>query len=606
MISTKPSEDFPCSALVGWLLLVAIEVAAAWGILTTRPPTIDRTANDDPTAFSNDRAWAFLEKIAREPHPVGTAEHTRVQVEILTALTSLELDPSLSSPRKIQGSTPQGDVPLVNIVCRVSGTDSTGAVLVAAHYDTAPTSPGAGDDGVAVAALLETLRAVLNDGRSTLRNDLILLITDGEEQGLRGAAGFVAEHPWSQDVKLALNFEARGNSGPSILFETNPENGRVIREFARAVDSPISSSLAYTVYQMLPNDTDFTIFKRAGYAGLNFAFIDGVDAYHSPKDTLENVSRRSLEHHGRQARALTRHFGGLDLSDLREPDRVFFQLPGGPLVHYPMQFAIWISALIVALLLTTLWIGVRRGVLTFRGITEGCLGFLTWTRTALLAGVVLWGIWYLLSTADVFARLEPRGENLRSPLLALAFWNTLLAVSPLASPWRRETQRSPAALQPVEEVDSASKRPIHPSSSSLKLANATAGILCVWALILVFMTVEIPATTYLVAWPLLLSTVSLAAFVSRDVESWGSIRLGVLLLVTGAPIASLFAVHVYLFLLAGAASATFAVAAGILTSLVGVTLLLAQLRVVTSIGRRTMILTTGSLAIASFVGAYLA
>jgi len=103
--------------------------------------------------------------------------------------------------------------------------------MLVAHYDTVSRSPGAADDGAAVAALLETLRA-LNAG-PPLRNDLIVLITDGEEPGMLGARAFVAEHPWLRDVGVVCNFEARGTRGPSIMFETSSDNGRLIREFAR-------------------------------------------------------------------------------------------------------------------------------------------------------------------------------------------------------------------------------------------------------------------------------------------------------------------------------------------------------------------------------------
>lgn len=127
-----------------------------------------------------------------------------------------------------------------------------------------------------------------------LENDVIPLFGDGEELGLLGAIGFVEEHAWALDVKLVLNFEAPGNSGPSIMFENSGQNGFPIQEFAKAVPYPVSNSLAYTIYKKLPNNTDFSIFKDAGMVGFNFAFIDGVEAYHSPIDRPNNLSRNSL------------------------------------------------------------------------------------------------------------------------------------------------------------------------------------------------------------------------------------------------------------------------------------------------------------------------
>ncbi len=106
-----------------------------------------------------------------------------------------------------------------------------------------------------------------------MRNDVIFLLTDGEELGLLGAAAFVNEHPWAKDVGVALNFEARGTGGPVRMFETSEQNGWLIRRFAQAAPYPRTDSISYEIYRSLPNDTDLTVFKRHGYAGLNFAFI---------------------------------------------------------------------------------------------------------------------------------------------------------------------------------------------------------------------------------------------------------------------------------------------------------------------------------------------
>lgn len=54
-----------------------------------------------------------------------------------------------------------------------------------------------------------------------LKNDVIFLFTDAEETGSLGAQVFVAEHDWARDVGLALNFEAPGNTGPVIMFESS-------------------------------------------------------------------------------------------------------------------------------------------------------------------------------------------------------------------------------------------------------------------------------------------------------------------------------------------------------------------------------------------------
>ena len=106
-------------------------------------------------------------------------------------------------------------------------------------------------------------------------NDVIVLITDAEEQGTLGASGFISEDEWARDIGLALNFDARGNSGPSIMFETSDGNGWLIRKYAQAAQQPLATSLSMDIYKIMPNTSDLSVFKRARMGGLNFAY-DGL------------------------------------------------------------------------------------------------------------------------------------------------------------------------------------------------------------------------------------------------------------------------------------------------------------------------------------------
>ena len=104
--------------------------------------------------------------------------------------------------------------------------------MLVAHYDSVPGGPGVADDGAGVAAIIETVRALKE--MKPLQNDVIILLTDGEENGMLGAKAFVEDHPWVKDVGLVLNFEARGNKGPSFMFETSDNNGWIVKEFVEA------------------------------------------------------------------------------------------------------------------------------------------------------------------------------------------------------------------------------------------------------------------------------------------------------------------------------------------------------------------------------------
>jgi hypothetical protein len=84
-----------------------------------------------------------------------------------------------------------------------------------------------------------------------------------------------------------------------------------------------------------PGAGDFDVFGPAGRQGLNFALIGGPSYYHTPRDTPENLSLRSLQHQGSYALALALYFGHIDLDHSPKPNRIYFDVFGQLLVHYP-------------------------------------------------------------------------------------------------------------------------------------------------------------------------------------------------------------------------------------------------------------------------------
>ncbi|HZU26808.1 MAG TPA: M20/M25/M40 family metallo-hydrolase [Bryobacteraceae bacterium] len=320
---------FAVASLVVWVVL------GFWP--PRRPDPLPASAPAD--RFSAERAMVIVRAIAQRPHPPGTDEHRRVQDWIRAALAREGLDSS------IQTGSAGGD-PAENILARMPGTANTRAVMLAAHYDSRPEGPGASDDGSGVATLLETLRALRAGPR--LRNDVIFLITDAEERGLIGARVFMNDHPWRHDPGVVLNFEARGTSGPSYMFETSPGNLTLIRQLQHAVPWAQASSLSYEVYRRMPNDTDLTVFKRGGLNGLNFAFIDHVEFYHTRFDDAAHLDLRSLQEDGRYALNLTRAFGNVDLSNVRSSyDAVYFTTLLTPLMVYPGTWAVPIAVVLL-------------------------------------------------------------------------------------------------------------------------------------------------------------------------------------------------------------------------------------------------------------------
>src|SRR5215217_4609467 len=312
--------------------------------------------------FSGERALKHLTVIAQRPRPVGTSEHAAAANYIQNELAVLGLSPELQQ-------TPT----VTNILARLEGTSHEKAVLLVAHYDTVPGSPGAGDDGSAVVGILETLRALKSS--QPLRNDVIALFSDGEELGTLGAKAFVYQHPWAGDVGVVLNFDARGSSGPVIMFETSDKNGWLIKEFAKAAPHPAANSLAPAIYALMPNNTDFTAFKEAGFAGLNFAYITGLNHYHSPLDNLTNIDHRTLQHQGSTALALTRHFANLSLNSRsaqgNEANEVYFDVLNSAIISYSDQWVVPLALLVCLSFVLLVAFGFKNKHLTGSGLFAG-------------------------------------------------------------------------------------------------------------------------------------------------------------------------------------------------------------------------------------------
>ena len=381
----------PKKALL-WLLVGG----SIWlGLWCYRPPSSESRVSP-PTNFSAERAQKTLEVMTDSPRPLGSASHDRVRDLLIQELRDLGLEPLVQ--RAVQANVESANrwdapVPIAtveNVMARIKGTHSTGSVLLMAHYDSVPYSPGAADNGSGVVALLETARAVL--AGSPLRNDLILFFPDAEEVGLLGARAFVEDHPWAPDVQLAINLDARGHRGASLLFETSEGNGRLISEAMAGLSHPVGNSLSYEVYKLMPNDTDLTVFKVAGKNALNFAFIEGLTRYHTRLDTLSELSLASLQHHGTNALGLAQHFGDLDLGDLSDGDAVFFNVIGSWVAIYSYPVGRAISLLAIASLLAAVTLSIRRGLIQPKSTVMGLLFSLALLITIPLAAGTLWAM----------------------------------------------------------------------------------------------------------------------------------------------------------------------------------------------------------------------
>ncbi|MFB3076714.1 MAG: M28 family peptidase, partial [Lysobacterales bacterium] len=339
--------------------------------------------------FSALRSEAILRDLLQDgvPHVAGSPANLVVRNRIISHLESSGYQVDIQSRfhcNPLFGACS----PVDNLIAVKPGSLAKNAVLLTAHYDSGWTGPGAADDAAGTAAVLEIARMAADF--PPFKNDIIFLLSDSEENGLIGADAFAQNHSLFAKVKVVVNLEARGITGSSALFETGGGNRGIIRMFAKNVTRPVANSLVNEIYKRMPNDTDYTVYKRKGVMGLNFAFSQGVAVYHSAIDDPDHLDIGSLQHHGDNAWSMMKALADRDLDHIISPeDAGYIDVFASRLLHYPSSIVLGLS------LVLGVWVLIAIGVVFGKDlrIWQLCWGVLM--VPFLLGSIVLGG--YLLS-----------------------------------------------------------------------------------------------------------------------------------------------------------------------------------------------------------------
>ena len=463
-------------------LMALLCLSAILSLLMLQPPA-PVSANAPLTVFSAERALVHVSAIANQSRAVGTPGHFAAQQYLLDTIATLGLEPEIQATTTVQRwpqATQFGIGSVENILVRLPGTDSTGAIAINGHYDSGSNTPGAADCGACVGALLETLRA-LRTG-PPLQNDVIFVFADSEENGDLGAHAFTTQHPWQQDVRLAFNLEATGNAGPNLLYSTHRHNYPVIAGFIRAAPHPIAHSFAIAFARWMPSlrlGCDLEEYLDRGSAGLGFALTGNTTGYHTAVDNVSMLSQRSLQHEGETTLALVRYFGGRDLTKLvSSQDAVYFNLLPQVVVYYSTA---WVMPLIAAVLLIygfVIGLGLRSQQLTIAGISWGAIAFVASTAVTLMVATALW---WGIKTANPNLQVVMVGHYRTTDyFLGLALFAVALMTA--LQVWLRKWMRG---------------------------NDRTAGALLIWLALMLLSGVMAPFASYLFMFPLLFGTLLL-------------------------------------------------------------------------------------------------
>ncbi|WP_282124115.1 M20/M25/M40 family metallo-hydrolase [Algibacter mikhailovii] len=379
-------------------------------------------SNAPETAFSAERAARHIKAMSKTIHPSGSPEIKLVKNYVTSQLTALGLEFQIQTDSAKSRYEANKNIELNNIIARIKGTGKGKALLILSHYDSAQYSYGAADDASGVASVLEAIRAHLSTGTKAL-NDIIILFTDGEEQGLLGAKLFANKHPWAQEVGFAINLEARGTAGPSFtLVETNNGNANMMALYTKAgLKYPLGTSLFYSIYKRMPNDGDSSVFReKLDIDGFLFAFIDEHHNYHRPSDNYEHTSLKSVQHQGFYLLPLIEVCANTDLAQIKtKNDVVFFNIPVIGMLQY--SYGLILPALVLSIMffIGLLFYGFHLNKLSWKAIG---IGFLVFLLGLLLSG----GIGYL--GVKLFPDLNASRFPLYGHLYTLAFVLICMAI----------------------------------------------------------------------------------------------------------------------------------------------------------------------------------
>jgi Zn-dependent M28 family amino/carboxypeptidase len=266
----------------------------AWGALSlTQQHTPQHGAIGD-TAYEHVRAL-----VALGPRPSGSEAHRTMQQYIGRHLETAGFTVEQDS---FTAQTPVGAVPITNIIGRIGGSGGASRILVlASHYETKMMDNfvGANDSGSSTGLLL-TLAPLL--AKQKLGHELRLVFFDGEEafqewsetDSLYGSR-HLAER-WKAEGVLPrigafILLDMIGDASLNLYKDTNSTPW--LRDLIWATADRLGYS-GYFLGREFAYEDDHIPFVRAGVPSVDVIDLN-YSAWHTPDDTLDKVSARSLQ-----------------------------------------------------------------------------------------------------------------------------------------------------------------------------------------------------------------------------------------------------------------------------------------------------------------------
>ncbi|KAJ7975066.1 Endoplasmic reticulum metallopeptidase 1 [Quillaja saponaria] len=355
-----------------WLILFVLIMYSSWGIYRYQfqnlplPLTADQAGK---RGFSEIEALKHVKALTElGPHPVGSEALDLALQYVLAASEKIkktahwEVDVEVDffnakhgANRLVSGlftgkTLVYSDLKhvIIRILPKYVSEAGENSILVSSHVDTVFSAEGAGDCSSCVAVMLELARGI-SQWAHGMKKGVIFLFNTGEEEGLNGADSFITQHPWSKTVRLAIDLEAMGIGGKSVIFQAGPHPW-AIENFALVAKYPSGYVIAQDLFSSgaIKSATDFQIYKEvAGLSGLDFAYVDNSAVYHTKNDKIELLKQGSLQHLGENMLAFLLHIAASSKfpedneegENMGQNTAIYFDILGTYMVVYRQKFA---------------------------------------------------------------------------------------------------------------------------------------------------------------------------------------------------------------------------------------------------------------------------
>ncbi|KAK0465552.1 putative zinc metalloprotease [Desarmillaria tabescens] len=308
-----------------------------------------------------DQAYSDLHKIAERPHPYNSHANDAVRSFILGRVHDIAAGHKhvhIADDMVSNGSWASGAHGVyfegTNILVKIDGTEKEyterGGVLFSAHYDSVSTAPGATDDGMGVATLLQLVEFF---AKNRPKRTAVFNINNGEEDWLNGAHAFLV-HPWSNITDTFLNLEGAASGGRPTLFRAT-SSAPLLSFLNTHVPHPHANVLSQDAFArgVIRSATDYEVYSAgADIDGLDLAFYKGRSKYHTKFDAIPYTvgQTRALWAMMEAARgsgvALVNDDGSMHRKD--SSPAVYFDLFGAALILFPLSSLFTFNVVLLA------------------------------------------------------------------------------------------------------------------------------------------------------------------------------------------------------------------------------------------------------------------